>query len=135
MIIYRHISFFVVLALVSMITVSCAENKVAPPPPNSKAAKLILHGIPDYSILSDLRMDSSGRFIKVQAEISNISGEIDEVFYRFRWYNKSGMETGAEESWKKLVVLDGASQVVTGVAPTTDVADFRIELQSPFNSR
>lgn len=124
-----------VFSLIILGLLSCASApQQQPPPPNSKAAKLILHGIPDNSYVADLRMDNGGKFLKVQAIVRNESSHVDQIYYRFRWYNKNGMETGAEEGWKTIPILDGDQQTLIGIATTKDAVDFRLELQSPNNS-
>jgi hypothetical protein len=64
------------LLFVLVLAVGCASgggrNNI-PPPPNSKAAKLILDGVPDYTVVSKLKMDPSGKFLRVQAQLTNLS--------------------------------------------------------------
>ena len=126
------------LLFVLVLAVGCASggggNKT-PPPPNSKAAKLILDGIPDYTVVSKLKMDPSGKYLRVQAQLSNLSSGIDQIFYRFHWYDTSGMEVGPEEGWKTMPILDNAQISLEGVAVSKSAVDFKLELQSPNSSR
>lgn len=102
--------------------------------PNSIASKLILHGDLTATRVGDLRMDNSGPFLQVQAELYNMSSTYDTIYYRFHWYNSSGMSVGSDESWKTIPILEKAMQRIKGVSTSKSAVDFKLELQSQNNT-
>jgi uncharacterized protein YcfL len=107
---------------------------INPPMPNSIASRLIMNGILKYTVVSDLRMDNRGPFLKVEAELYYVSHHEDVIYYRFRWYDDSGMSTGSEEAWKTIPVRSKARQGIIGVSTSKTASNFMLELQSPNNT-
>lgn len=102
--------------------------------PNTIASKLILNGELIYTKVQDLRMDANGKFLKVEAELYNISSNDDLIYYKFYWYNNTGLLVGPKESWKTIPIRSQAKQMVTGVSTSADAVDFKLEIQSPNNT-
>lgn len=71
-------------------------------------------------------------FLQVQAEIQNRTLERQLVNYRFDWIDSSGMQVRTSLSnWKTLSLASKENRLVSAIAPTTDVVDFRLSLIEP----
>ncbi len=81
-----------------------------------------------------IRVVKRNDFLNIQAELSNGSSSNQTLFYRFKWLDGSGFQTGGEEGWKTLVIYGKQRSTIQTVAPTMQAVDFRIELQSPNNT-
>jgi len=77
-----------------------------------------------------LRSQRRNDVMVVQAEILNTSGLDSRLYYRFRWLDADGMQTGGDEAWKPLHFLGRQNQLVRAVAPGPLAADFRIEMSA-----
>ncbi|KUM01831.1 hypothetical protein AWB61_03680 [Chromobacterium sp. F49] len=97
-------------------------------------SKLEMLGKMDNIKVESARVVKRNDFLNVQAELSNSATKQQMLFYRFKWLDGSGMQTGAEETWKQLQLQGLERKSIQTVAPTPQAADFRLELQSPDNS-
>lgn len=79
--------------------------------------------------ITDMRSIVAGGLLTAQVTVKN-KGASKPVYYRFRWVNKSGMQTGGEEAWKPLTIGTDQSGVLTGIAPHPSATDFKFELSS-----
>ena len=82
----------------------------------------------DFKVSELKRADVNG-LLKVQVQVEN-AGNSKPVSYRFRWVDQAGMMVGGVEGWKPLPVEKGRIEIIEGVAPTPEVKDFRLELNS-----
>ena len=120
-----------------LVTFGCAEQVAQTTLgalPGSIESKLVLSGALKYTKVVDLRMDNRGSFLKVNAEIYNTSNTDDYIYYRFRWLNVSGIPVGSEEAWKTIPIRPQSSQNITGVSTSKEAIDFKLELNSPYNT-
>ncbi len=125
------------IIIFALFLVGCTTQVAQPPGtgmPNTIASKLILNGVLKYTTVSDLRMDNRGAFLKVEAELYNISHHDDTIYYRFRWYDASGLSVGSEESWKTMPIRSKARQSIIGVTNSKSALNFMLELQSKNNT-
>lgn len=80
--------------------------------------------------LNERRLDNG--FLQVQAEVRNRTLERQLVNYRFDWIDSSGMQVKTTLSnWKTLSLAAKENRLISGIAPTTDVVDFRLSLIEP----
>ncbi|GGY25341.1 YcfL family protein [Paludibacterium paludis] len=91
-------------------------------------------GTMDKIKVESIRAVKRNDFLNLQAEIANDSTSDQSLFYRFKWLDASGFQTGGEEGWKQLVIHGKQRAMIQAIAPTMQAADFRIELQSPNNT-
>ncbi|MDR2165941.1 MAG: YcfL family protein [Zoogloeaceae bacterium] len=85
--------------------------------------------------VSDLRVVARrDGLLRVQVTITNESSANEQLYYRFRWLDNDGLVVWEEEPWKPEVVYGLQSKILTGIAPTFQATDFRLEVQSPNNS-
>ena len=96
--------------------------------PGTAASKVALRGEAYGVKVAEIRLVRRGDVLVVQADIQNAEANNRQVYYRFRWLDGSGMQVGDGEAWKPLLVLGQQSIPVKGVAPTSAVVDFRIEM-------
>lgn len=79
--------------------------------------------------ITDLRSVERNGLLTAQATVIN-HGNSKPVAYRFRWLSKDGMKVADDEVWKPLTIQEGRTGVITGIAPTPQAKDFRVELDS-----
>lgn len=119
----------VVLALASM--AACAQTPpAAPPEPNSAASKLMLRGKPYGVKVVDMRAQKRNDVLVVQTELVNTENGDRQVYWRYRWLDASGMQVGDGDAWKPLLMYGQQSQFVRGTAPSGQVVDFRLEMNT-----
>jgi uncharacterized protein YcfL len=124
----KNISLAIVLSLLN----ACANHQ--PPQPGSINAKVEQLSEMSYLRVIGLRAVKRNHLLTVQAEINNADSDNQQLYYRFKWLDASGFEVGGEEAWKPVLVYAYQRQMLTGVAPSPQVADFRLVVQSPDNT-
>ncbi len=105
-----------------------------PPRPNSIPTKVEQHGEMDYLVVSNIMATKRNHLMSVQAEILNTDSDNQQMFYRFKWLDRSGMVIGDDEAWQPLLVYAGQKQTINGLAPSPQATDFKILVSSPDNS-
>jgi len=120
------------LAIALSLLCACASHK-PPPRPGSIDAKVEQLSEMSYLQVTDLRAVKRNHLLTVQAEINNSDSDNQQLYYRFKWLDANGFVVG-EETWKPVLVYAYQKQTVTAVAPSPQVADFRLVVQSPDNS-
>ena len=93
-------------------------------------AKVITEGKRTTILVTEMRCTMSGDLLHIDANLNNDSSKVKRVAYKFRWIDREGMRAWEEESLKPLLMYENSNQVVTGIAPTPKVADFRLILHS-----
>ena len=68
--------------------------------------------------------------LHIQAEVFNPTDQDQQLTYRFKWFDEAGLVLG-EEAWKPVVVHRKQKQYLQTVAPSPQVADFKIEMFNP----
>lgn len=111
---------------------ACAGHK-PPPQPGSIPAKVEQLSEMSYLKITDLRAVKRNHLLMVQAEVNNTDSDNQQLYYRFKWLDANGFTVG-EETWKPVLVYAYQKQTVTGVAPSPQVTDFRLVVQSPDNT-
>ena len=104
-----------------------AQTDTAPPSPAAVAAKLATRGDLKGIRVYEMRMVRRNDVLVVEADIQNTENKDRFVYYRFKWVDGGGMQVGDGESWKQLTVYGQQTQVVKGIAPNANGADFRLE--------
>jgi uncharacterized protein YcfL len=79
--------------------------------------------------IQDLKSFDRNGVLIVQATIKN-NGNSQPVQYRFQWLGFKGEQVWNDEAWKPLVIPDGRTAVIEGVAPTSEATDYKIQLDS-----
>jgi uncharacterized protein YcfL len=79
--------------------------------------------------IEDLKSFDRNGLLIAQATIKN-KGNAKPVQYRFQWLGPQGEQVWADEAWKPLVIPDGRTAVIEGVAPTIEATEFKIQLDS-----
>jgi len=123
-------SVSLVLALLAL--TACATHQ--PPQPGSINAKVEQLSEMSYLQVTDLRAVKRNHLLTVQAEINNTDSANQQLYYRFKWLDASGFAVGGEEAWKPVLVYAYQKQTLTAVAPSPQVTDFRMVVQSPDNT-
>lgn len=126
---FKIIPLVIALSLLS----ACATHKPAPPP-GSIHAKVEQLSEMSYLQVTDLRAVKRNHLLTVQVEINNTDSDNQQLYYRFKWLDASGFTVGSEEPWKPVLVYAYQKQTLTAVAPSPQVADFRLVVQSPDNT-
>lgn len=93
-------------------------------------AKVITEGKRTTIIVTEMRCTMSGDLLHIDATLNNDSSKVKRVAYKFRWIDREGMRAWDEESLKPLLMYENSNQLVTGIAPTPKVADYRLILHS-----
>lgn len=122
----------ILLAIALLLLSACASHK--PPQPGSINAKVEQLSEMSYLQVSDLRAVKRNHLLTVQAEITNTDSDNQQLYYRFKWLDASGFAVGGEETWKPVLVYAYQKQTLTAVAPSPQVTDFRMVVQSPDNT-
>ncbi len=117
----------VLLALASL--TACTHPPPAPEP-NSSASKLLLRGQPYGIQLIDMRAQRRNDVLVVQTDLANTENSDKVVYWRYRWLDASGMQVGDGDAWKPLQLYGQQTQTVRGTAPTSQVVDFRLEMNT-----
>lgn len=82
-----------------------------------------------YNIkVPEIRAVRTNDVLSVQADFFNDGVVNKYVYYRFRWLDSAGNQVGDGEVWKQVTVLGDAQETVKGVAPSSKVEDFKIEM-------
>lgn len=127
-----HLFKNIPLAIILSLLCACASHK-PPPRPGSIDAKVEQLSEMSYLQVTDLRAVKRNHLLTVQAEINNADSGNQQLYYRFKWLDANGFVVG-EETWKPVLVYAYQKQTVTAVAPSPQVADFRLVVQSPDNT-
>jgi uncharacterized protein YcfL len=120
------------LAIALSLLCACASHN-PPPRPGSINAKVEQLSEMSYLQVTDLRAVKRNHLLNVQAEINNPDSDNQQLYYRFKWLDANGFVVG-EETWKPVLVYAYQKQTVTAVAPSPQVTDFRLVVQSPDNT-
>jgi len=86
-----------------------------------------------YLGVTDLKEVQKNGLLNIQVEITNRSRGNQQLFYRFKWLDSSGLVVWKEEPWKPMMIHGQQKQIFTVVGPTPKATDFRLQLQSPKN--
>jgi uncharacterized protein YcfL len=121
------------LSIVAALTLSACATP-PPPLPNSIPTKVEQHGEMSYLVVSNIMATKRNHLMAIQAEILNTDSDNQQLFYRFKWLDRSGMVIGDDEAWQPLLVYAGQKQTINGLAPSPQATDFRILVSSPDNS-
>lgn len=128
-----HLFKTISLAIALLLLTACASQK-PPPRPGSINAKVEQLSEMSYLQVTDLRAVKRNHLLTVQAEINNPDTDNQQLYYRFKWLDANGFAVGGEEAWKPLLVYAHNKQTIMGVAPSPQVTDFRLVVQSPDNT-
>ena len=82
----------------------------------------------DVKIVDMKSFDRNGLLV-VQALVKN-NGNSKPVQYRFQWLGDKGERVWADEAWKPLVIPEGRTATIEGVAPNMEASDYKFELDS-----
>jgi len=82
----------------------------------------------DIKILDMKSFDRKGLLV-VQAVVKN-NGNSKPVQYRFQWFGDKGERVWADEAWKPLVIPEGRTATIEGVAPNLEASEYKFELDS-----
>jgi uncharacterized protein YcfL len=118
------------LAGIALALAGVAAQAQTPPEPNSAASKLMLRGKPYGVQVVDMRAQKRNDVLVVQTELVNTEKGDRQVYWRYRWLDASGMQVGDGDAWKPLLMYGLQSQFVRGTAPTGQVVDFRLEMNT-----
>jgi uncharacterized protein YcfL len=101
----------------------------ATPPENGKSSQLDQR---DFNALDVKAVGSitqkRGDLLVVQTELKNSSPYDRTVFWRYRWFDKVGMQVGEETTWNPLLIYGQQTQYIKAVAPSPKADNFKIEL-------
>lgn len=116
--------------MVSMMSVAaCLAAGCSTPPENGGSSHLDQR---DFNALDVKAVGSvsqkRGDLLVVQTELKNSSQYDRTVFWRYRWFDKIGMEVGVETTWNPLLIYGQQTQYVKGVAPSPKADNFKLEL-------
>lgn len=118
------------LAGLALVAAGSATFAQSHPEPSSAAGKLMLRGEPEGVKVVDMRAQKKNDVLVVQTELLNTEGRDRQVYWRYRWLDASGMQVGDGDAWKPLLMYGQQSQFVRGTAPTPQVVDFRLEMNT-----
>jgi uncharacterized protein YcfL len=82
----------------------------------------------DIKIVDMKAFDRNGILV-VQAVVKN-NGNSKPVQYRFQWFGYKGERVWADEAWKPLVIPEGRTATIEGVAPNLEASEYKFELDS-----
>jgi len=128
-----HLFKFILLVIALSLVSACASHK-PPPRPGSINAKVEQLSEMSYLQVTDLRAVKRNHLLTVQAEINNTDSDNQQLYYRFKWLDAAGFAFGGEEAWKPVLVYAYQKQTLSAVAPSPQVTDFRLVVQSPDNT-
>ena len=92
------------------------------------AGKVALRGDANGVRITEMRAVRRNDILIVQSDLYNIGNTDRTVFYRYRWLDSIGSQVGDGESWKQMTLMGQAQQTVKSVAPSSNVTDFRLEM-------
>jgi uncharacterized protein YcfL len=70
-----------------------------------------------------------GGFLKVQVELLNRTGSLQNFNYHFEWFDQNGMQVNNASTAVSADEIDGKeSKYISAVAPTEACKDFRLKL-------
>ena len=69
--------------------------------------------------------------LRVDAQLTNVATDAQQVAYRFHWYDVSGNEVADSATWVKATIPGNQAIAVQGISPSAKALDFRLELQAP----
>lgn len=130
-----NIKFFCVMILAGLSACSHPVQTTEHAVKGSIESKLLLRGDLSYIKVTDLRAKKTNNFLVVEAEVFNTRSDDDLLYYRFRWFDTNGFQISGDDVWKSLPLRGAQSQNFIGVATSINATDFKVELQSPNNSR
>jgi uncharacterized protein YcfL len=128
-----HLLKNIPLALALYVLCACASQN-PPPRPGSINSKVEQLSEMSYLQVTDLRAVKRNHLLTVQAEINNTGSDNQQLYYRFKWLDAAGFTVGGEESWKPMLVYAYQKQTLSAVAPSPQVTDFKLVVQSPDNT-
>ena len=110
----------------------CAQYAApqATPEPDVAPSKLLLRGDPSGLRVLDMRTQKINDVLVVQTELLNTENSSRQIYWRYRWLDASGMQVGDGEAWKPLLIYGLQSQFARSTAPTSQVVDFRLEMDT-----
>ncbi|MBN8488204.1 MAG: YcfL family protein [Burkholderiales bacterium] len=124
----RHLTIRMVLLGMTLASGQVLAQSAPVPETGGVTSKLLLRGDAHGVKVNEMRMVRRSDVLVIQADLYNAESANRQVYYRFRWMDGSGMQVGDGEPWKPLLVMGQQSQLVKGVAPTSAVVDFRLEM-------
>lgn len=69
----------------------------------------------------------AGNIMRSQVALRNRGGSQAQFRYKFRWYDKTGLEIDPEGSpWQPVAVLPGDTLRIQGLAPNPSAKNFRV---------
>jgi uncharacterized protein YcfL len=120
------------LALAGCSTVNTVERAEPEMTPDYIATKKVVTdpSLADIvSVENVIQSTVSGNLLKIQVELKNKTNDYHRFLYRFQWFTKDGMQvTTAAPPWRTSQVEGRETVYVSGVSPSPDAADFRLEL-------
>lgn len=125
----------VMLVFISSGLISCAVNETATVSVEGDQATQIIETnsgiLADSLRISNTHIGYAGDLLKVQATITNDSGDHLDFRYKFKWLDKHGFEIAADgRPWTPLLITPYESKNVQGVAPNSSANTFKILLQN-----
>ncbi len=79
--------------------------------------------------IQDMKSFDRNGLLVAQAVIKN-NGNSKPVQYRFQWFGDKGQRVWGDEAWKPLVIPEGRTAMIEGVAPNMEASEYKIELDS-----
>jgi uncharacterized protein YcfL len=79
--------------------------------------------------IQDMKSFDRNGLLVAQAIIKN-NGNSKPVQYRFQWFGDKGQRVWGDEAWKPLVIPEGRTAMIEGVAPNMEASEYKIELDS-----
>jgi uncharacterized protein YcfL len=128
-----HLFKNIPLAIALSVLCACASQN-PPPRPGSINSKVEQLSEMSYLQVTDLRAVKRNHLLTVQAEINNTDSDNQQLYYRFKWLDAAGFTVGGEEAWKPVLVYASQKQTLSAVAPSPQVTDFKLVVQSPDNT-
>lgn len=120
------------LALAGCSTVNTVERAEPEMTPDYIATKKVITdpSLADIvSVENVIQSTVSGNLLKIQVELKNKTNDYHRFLYRFQWFTKDGMQvTTAAPPWRTSQVEGRETVYVSGVSPSPNAADFRLEL-------
>ncbi|PKF51054.1 YcfL family protein [Enterovibrio nigricans] len=90
---------------------------------NSMLGKALEFGNAQTSIVNDRLL--------AQVKVTNKSSDVQNLQYRFNWYDAQGLEVDNGNSpWKPFIVYGGDSVTLQGVALNSNATNFRVSLRN-----
>ena len=121
---------FKIASLMGLVLLTACSNH-KPIPFNSRVEQL---GEMTDLQFTDLRGVKRNHLLAVQATVTNLSGDNQQLYYKFKWLDAKGFEIGGEEAWKPVLVYAYEKKLINSVAPSPQVSDFKVIVQSTNNT-